>query len=455
MIEIRIPGAQVRRYLKITRGEGIFGYAVNDSVGSFFAGCAEYLRHLGIDISNVRLISLRSSVGNVETIRFAESCVVYDETMHELYRAIAVAVLENSNKTSSPATLRGGSVPAWANAVYAARYLSAGEKEKALFQAQASFDKYDSMGRSKSGNSPHPHDWATVKVAYAVAHEIAHCHPEESAISVARMFLQRFHAQILPYVRYLDATRPNDVAGMDLAAASRSELEESEPAFKSAYFMGDDDFVELQHLFREFVVPQHGRLLTREEMLNIALADHDGLGEEVLCDALAVLMTVSLLGVKGGTLPMDECLLACYASSKSTAIVRHVDSCIQPTVDSARDIQGVYTDIRESWIRTNLMSIWIASLFHEYNGDRTDLSPSDWIEIGGEKFLRAERRLADRMDDLNRLYARFRSADLAGFIAVETDLWLQRLKPNQLEALGDALKDEAVIYADVLRVLRA
>ncbi|MDJ0455174.1 hypothetical protein [Gordonia amicalis] len=423
----------VSRYISATRGT--HSNYDNPMLPTFFNNCVAALSRYGFDASHVRMSQISSHVGDVETIHTSTgSHIIYDSRLRSIHFALLSALFNEAAPSLSYRPMF--EIPGWVHAIHAARYLAGGQREKAAFNA---FHAYEKKQQQPPGmhNPDLVGSWTAVMSAYSIAHELAHCTIRDTADVIARAYASDYEKAILEAVRYLDSNSPIDLLGnMTFGPLETMQIPRiTESGIQYVAATEDED---IRKILETKIVPRYGAKITLEERLDSIMSNLEGIGEEVICDALAIVLTTILLGDK--ILNRDETFMACHMAARANQFIRKVDLALKPSgrsgsllaatsfEDKADSLDNIWATYEETWLRTKFSAIWTAVIFKTQNQAAADADISRSRQRDSRpdnaQFNARELHLSTTLNALQDIFDNTAAhSESISRCALETDLW--------------------------------
>jgi hypothetical protein len=133
MREVGVASLKMARYLEVSRGNHPDILEKGQRATSFHNFMIE-LSNGGMAVDHIRLLDLNSPMGEIERVGMDGKCyIIFDQFLGAMHHALVRAFFEYSSPTFLH--IPGDPIPAWANALFAARYLSRGLRKPAAYHA--------------------------------------------------------------------------------------------------------------------------------------------------------------------------------------------------------------------------------------------------------------------------------------------------------------------------------
>jgi hypothetical protein len=214
--------------------------------------------------------------------------------------------------------------------------------------------------------------WTRVQAAFALAHEVGHCQLSPgSDHNIARSTAWGFEKEIRPLAQEYDAQH-SDGRYQNFVESHDERLRQERIAWEAK---GRDRLEKLKTMLNEageqiskvdpaFTIspPFSFKRLSHEAQLDWILKDDSGIGEEVLCDHVALTFTVGLMD--DSVLPFEECLSACVMAVYELGLLRCAEILCRAHTSSAMRRDALHQLLQELDARQKFLGLCV-QLLHQ------------------------------------------------------------------------------------------
>lgn len=297
----------------------------------------------GIPLDHIRLLIVDSPRGDLETVLTnVNSHIIFDQALYDILRVLVSALFAEVNVHLGWPAIGHDRTSPWLHAVFANRYLSEGLSEEALIHATECWAGREAE-RAPAWDINRVNAWMSVQAAFALAHELGHCPLSRgSDHSVARSTAWDFEKEMRPLAQQYDAMR-SDGGDKDFIESHDERIKQEQIVWaaqardrlEKLIKIRNDAAEQITKLDPAFTLlpPLAYKRMSHEEQLDWVLRDDSRIGEEVLCDYLALVLTANLMGEI--VLPFEECLTACVMTMYELSLLRCAELVCRAATGSA------------------------------------------------------------------------------------------------------------------------